>query len=127
MAAEQGVGFRRGDVLLVRTGYVAAYDRLSAEERTAVASVRQWCGVAQGEEMTEWLWDHQFAAVASDSPGFECRRKSSLLLGPHYVIEELMLQCSAGRSCMAFASDSTRRLGHAHRRAVRLGAPGGSV
>jgi hypothetical protein len=29
----------------------------------------------QGEETTKWLWERQFAAVVSDSPGFEVRRK----------------------------------------------------
>lgn len=75
IAAEQGVEFRTGDVLFLRTGYAAAYKALSQEERVRVASVREWCGLAQSRDTTEWLWKRQFAAVASDSPGFEVRRE----------------------------------------------------
>lgn len=72
---EQRLSLQRGDILLVRTGYVRAYDKLTSEERESIASRKEWCGIAQSEAMTEWLWKHQFAAVASDSPGFECRRE----------------------------------------------------
>ncbi|KAL2864086.1 uncharacterized protein BJX67DRAFT_384087 [Aspergillus lucknowensis] len=72
-ATEQGVEFRTGDVLFLRTGYVAAYQKLDAAGRERVAQVREWCGLGQSCETTEWLWQRQFAAVASDSPGFEVR------------------------------------------------------
>ena len=78
VAKAQGTQFQRGDILLLRTGYIAAYNKLTAEQRAAVATVKEWCGVAQSEQATEWLWDCQFAAVASDSPGFECRREYDL-------------------------------------------------
>ncbi|KAL3442854.1 putative cyclase-domain-containing protein [Aspergillus insuetus] len=72
-AKEQGVEFRTGDVLFLRTGYVAAYQKLDSAGRERVAQVREWCGLGQSRETTEWLWERQFAAVASDSPGFEVR------------------------------------------------------
>lgn len=81
---EQGTALQKGDIFLVRTGYVRAYGKLSSEEKVAVAGVREWCGIAQSQAMTEWLWEHQFAAVASDSPGFECRRESCHPLAPYY-------------------------------------------
>ncbi|KAF2653676.1 hypothetical protein K491DRAFT_602425 [Lophiostoma macrostomum CBS 122681] len=70
---EQGTEPRVGDVLFLRTGYVGAYKLLDDTKRKEVASVREWCGLAQGEETTKWLWERQFAAVVSDSPGFEVR------------------------------------------------------
>lgn len=73
VAAEQGVTFNTGDVLFLRTGYVKAYQGSSEEKKQEIASLREWCGLAQGKETTEWLWERQFAAVASDSPGFEVR------------------------------------------------------
>ncbi|CEL06439.1 hypothetical protein ASPCAL09616 [Aspergillus calidoustus] len=73
VAAEQDVEFRTGDVLFLRTGYVAAYQELDSAGRERVAQVREWCGLGQSRETTEWLWERQFAAVASDSPGFEVR------------------------------------------------------
>ncbi|KAJ1333119.1 cyclase family protein [Microdochium nivale] len=73
IVAEQNVELRRGDVLFLRTGYVRAYGVLSPNEKADVAGKREWTGLAQGRETTVWLWENQFAAVASDSPGFECR------------------------------------------------------
>jgi hypothetical protein len=75
IAEEQGVEFRTGDVLFLRTGYVAAYKALDAQDRERVSNVREWCGLGQSRETTEWLWKRQFAAVVSDSPGFEVRRE----------------------------------------------------
>lgn len=74
IAAEQGVTFRTGDVLFLRTGYVKAYQASDEERKTDIASRKEWCGMAQSRETTAWLWERQFAAVASDSPGFERRR-----------------------------------------------------
>ncbi|KAJ5772467.1 hypothetical protein N7520_002996 [Penicillium odoratum] len=73
IAREEGIEFRTGDVLFLRTGYVAAYKELDQAGRERVADVREWCGLGQSRETTEWLWERQFAAVASDSPGFEVR------------------------------------------------------
>jgi hypothetical protein len=75
IAAEQNTVFRRGDILFLRTCYVKAYSELSAEQRVTVSTLKAWVGLGQGKETTEFLWQNQFAAVASDSPGFECRRK----------------------------------------------------
>lgn len=80
VAKEQGTEFRTGDILFLRTGYVAAYKALTKEKREEVAGVREWCGLGQSKETTEWLWQNQFAAVASDSPGFEVRRKVKVCL-----------------------------------------------
>lgn len=74
IAQDQGIEFHRGDVLFLRTGYVAAYKKLDTPGRERVAGIREWCGLSQSRETTEWLWERQFAAVASDSPGFEVRR-----------------------------------------------------
>ncbi|POS77044.1 hypothetical protein DHEL01_v204561 [Diaporthe helianthi] len=73
IAQAQNLEFQKGDVLFLRTGYVEAYKGLTPDRRKEVATLKEWIGLAQSRETTEWLWDHQFAAVASDSPGFECR------------------------------------------------------
>ncbi|KAL3475207.1 hypothetical protein BJX99DRAFT_259673 [Aspergillus californicus] len=73
IASDQNVEFRPGDLLFLRTGYVAAYKALDTSGRERVANVREWCGLAQSRQTTQWLWERQFAAVASDSPGFEVR------------------------------------------------------
>ncbi|CAI6013671.1 unnamed protein product [Clonostachys chloroleuca] len=73
IADESKIEFQFGDVLFLRTGYVDAYRQLSKDRRIEVAGVREWCGLAQSRETTEWLWERQFAAVACDAPGFEVR------------------------------------------------------
>ena len=75
IAREQKTEFRTGDILFLRTGYIKAYRGLSQDKRDEVASVREWCGLGQSRSTTEWLWQNQFSAVVSDSPGFEVRRK----------------------------------------------------
>ncbi|KAJ6003391.1 hypothetical protein N7451_005938 [Penicillium sp. IBT 35674x] len=54
-------------------GYISAYRQADAE--TSV----HWLfpGLAQSQKTCEWLWKCQYAAVAADSPAFECTRMSS--------------------------------------------------
>ncbi|CAG9939934.1 unnamed protein product [Clonostachys rosea f. rosea IK726] len=70
IASEQGVKFAVGDVLFVRTGYVASY-KTADQTRRERAAQGKWVGVRQGKATLEWLWKKQFAALASDCPGFE--------------------------------------------------------
>lgn len=71
-ARAQGVVFRPGDVLLLRTGWIHRYTSATDAERRDVAVARHgYVGVEQGEHVCEWLWDTHFAAVASDAPAFE--------------------------------------------------------
>jgi hypothetical protein len=120
-AAEQGVEFRTGDVLFLRTGYVAGYKELDSDGRERVAQVREWCGLGQSRETTEWLWERQFAAVASDSPGFEVRRTYSLSASS--ATSRLTLS-SARREAVASPPYSTGRLGDSARGVVRSGGAG---
>ncbi|KAL4864186.1 hypothetical protein BDV12DRAFT_16211 [Aspergillus spectabilis] len=64
---------RPGDILFVRTGFTAAYNALSADEEQAIANrpTPDFAGVENGEKTLRWLWENQFAAIASDSPSFE--------------------------------------------------------
>ncbi|CBQ68393.1 conserved hypothetical protein [Sporisorium reilianum SRZ2] len=80
-AKHQNVTLRRGDILLVRSGFTARYYSLTPAERAewsnpAPASGRagmEFAGVEQSDAMKAFLWDHHFAAVAGDSPAFEAR------------------------------------------------------
>ena len=73
VAAEQGVAFRPGDILILRTGFTAAYDTLSPDEQAALARrpAPEFAGVESNKDVLEWLWNNQFAAVAGDAPAFE--------------------------------------------------------
>lgn len=65
-ADAQGLKLRRGDVLLVRTRWAAAY--LENPDPRAEAA---WRGLSAGEEMAEFLWDHGIAIIGTDNPAVE--------------------------------------------------------
>ncbi|KIX07495.1 uncharacterized protein Z518_02148 [Rhinocladiella mackenziei CBS 650.93] len=66
----QGTDVRFGDILVLRTGFVAAYNAASEDERRAVSKSVKGSGVEQSEEALAWLWEN-FAAVAGDHVSFE--------------------------------------------------------
>ncbi|KAJ9473946.1 hypothetical protein PHBOTO_004033 [Pseudozyma hubeiensis] len=75
-AKHQNVTFRRGDILLVRSGFTARYYSLTPTERadwSSPAGGMPFAGVEQSEEMKQFMWNNHFAAVAGDSPAFEAR------------------------------------------------------
>ncbi|CAG8264502.1 unnamed protein product [Penicillium salamii] len=73
IAVEQGVTFRRGDILLIRTGWTAAYHLLTDEEKERLGGRddRASVGVETTEESLRWHWEQGFAAVASDTVAYE--------------------------------------------------------
>src|SRR5262249_20722107 len=68
VAAAQGITFLPGDILLLRTGW-AEYllDELTDGQRREFATDLNSAGLVQSRETLAWLWDHQFAVVASDN------------------------------------------------------------
>lgn len=72
MIREEKLEPRAGDLLLVRSGWIKWYEEHSPEEREKyVTNGNAWIGVDGCQEVVEWLWNSRFAAVASDSIGFE--------------------------------------------------------
>ncbi|KAJ7237737.1 putative cyclase-domain-containing protein [Mycena haematopus] len=72
-AKAQGVKFRRGDILILRVGFIKKYYEASQEERDALqARSETFAGIEQSEEMKRFLWNNHFAAIASDQPSLEC-------------------------------------------------------
>ncbi|KAL1963342.1 hypothetical protein VTN77DRAFT_8463 [Rasamsonia byssochlamydoides] len=74
VAKEENVEFRPGDILLVRSGYIARYYELQRENPAKLEElVHKPCfaGVEQSEEMKAFLHDSYFAAVGGDAPAFE--------------------------------------------------------
>lgn len=71
-----GGDIKPGDILFVRAGWTEQYHLKTAEERSKLALRNQpggqrYAGVAQEENIKEWLHDCYFAAVAGDAPTFE--------------------------------------------------------
>lgn len=74
-AKSQGVEFKYGDILLVRTGWINTYNAMTQDKRIKLTEVPQYqhtfVGVDQTPEMADLLHDNYFSVVASDSPAFE--------------------------------------------------------
>ncbi|TDL18943.1 hypothetical protein BD410DRAFT_792745 [Rickenella mellea] len=72
-AKQQGVQFRRGDILLLRIGFIQKYYSSTQEEKDALlARPMAFTGIEQSEDMKRFLWNNHFGAVASDQPTLEC-------------------------------------------------------
>jgi hypothetical protein len=74
IADEEGVTFKRGDVLFVRIGLTREWEtRMTAADKVAYASAAdpRHAGVEGTEDMLRWIWDQGFAAVAGDAVSFE--------------------------------------------------------
>lgn len=107
--AAAGVTLRRGDILLLRTGYLEAYLAADAEARLRFTDSRDCPGLYAGEEMAEFLWDSGVSAVVADNPAVESfpgsreagslhRRLIPLLgfaLGELFRLGELAADCAA--------------------------------
>jgi kynurenine formamidase len=70
---DQGSALRRGDILLIRTGWMSWYLAADRQTRTALARELTGSGLSADESTAELLWDSGIAAVAADNPGFELR------------------------------------------------------
>jgi len=70
VAEKQGVEFKEGDVLLVRTGYTEMLEAPTPEDFAKFAS-QTLSGVHGAVETARWVWDHRFSAVAGDAHAFE--------------------------------------------------------
>ncbi|KAI6344243.1 hypothetical protein MCOR25_011101 [Pyricularia grisea] len=70
VAAAQGVEFKPGDVLLVRTGVTEVWEAPSEEDFAKIMR-RTISGLHAVEETVRWLWDRRFAAVVCDNNAVE--------------------------------------------------------
>ncbi|KAL4742113.1 hypothetical protein BDV11DRAFT_212127 [Aspergillus similis] len=106
---------RPGDILFIRTGFTEAYNKLTADEEAAIAArpTPDFAGVENGKNTLRWLWENQFAAIASDSPSFEpaplfrpeqgvwhevtlhqwCLSAWGMPIGEYFDLEELARYC----------------------------------
>jgi hypothetical protein len=71
VADAQGVHLRPGDILCIRTGWLAAYRSLSAQERASPELSARFSGLRADDETARFLWNNRVAAVTIDNPGFE--------------------------------------------------------
>ncbi|KAL2175224.1 uncharacterized protein P884DRAFT_206911 [Thermothelomyces heterothallicus CBS 202.75] len=70
VAKYQGVEFKHGDILIIRTGYTEILEAPTPEDM-AKFRAGTLSGVHGTVETARWAWNRRFAAVAGDSHAFE--------------------------------------------------------
>lgn len=70
IAKHNNIEFRRGDVLIVRTGMTEVLDAPTPADFAKMAKI-QITGVDGSTESAKWLWNQHFSAVAGDTWAFE--------------------------------------------------------
>jgi len=110
--AAQETQLTPGSILLVRTGWMAAYRGASEARRREMAPLQalQACGIEATSAMVGWLWDSRVAAIGTDCPAVEPwpwsfadegalhYRTLALLglpLGEQFVLDDLAADCAA--------------------------------
>ncbi len=127
VAQDQGVAFQVGDILLVRSGWIAWYEALDDAARVATAVPPHTAvGLAQGDDTLRFLWDSGFAAVAGDAIAFEAfpahpthgfMHETILALwgmpiGEMFYLEDLAADCAAdGRYTCFLTAAPLNKLG----------------
>jgi kynurenine formamidase len=72
VARYHGVVFEAGDILLIRTGWSEYHlSQRAAGGTPSQSAVPRCCGLRQAYSTLEWIWDHRFAVVASDTIAVE--------------------------------------------------------
>ena len=69
----QGATLKPGSILLVRTGWMEAYEKCDDAQKQAMASFAsiKSIGIEPSRETAAWLWNHRVAAIGTDCPGVE--------------------------------------------------------
>jgi len=112
-----GITYEVGDILIVRTGWMAWYENADRKTREALArdsiNLLQSPGLSGGEDMAEYLWDSHIAAIASDNPAVEAWPHElkidhylhfrlipllGMALGEMWYLEDLAHACREDRS-----------------------------
>lgn len=72
VAKDQGVEFKPGDVLIIRSGYTEDLSAAgSGEKQQELLGTHQAVGVVGDTETAKWHWNKHFSAVAGDTIGYE--------------------------------------------------------
>ncbi|KAL3264757.1 hypothetical protein ABHI18_000462 [Aspergillus niger] len=109
VAQAQGTELRPGDILFIRAGWGRGYAELSQDEISTLADIPTppAIGLESSETTLRWLWDNEFAAVASDTPSLEawpCQDSKywlhewllagwGLPIGEMFDLEQLSVEC----------------------------------
>lgn len=69
----QGSVLKPGTILLVRTGFMESYEKLSGDEKRGIAPMDKLRspGIEASREMVAWMWNNRVAAIGTDCPAVE--------------------------------------------------------
>ncbi|KAH9880360.1 hypothetical protein IAQ61_000651 [Plenodomus lingam] len=74
-AKSQNTTLQTGDILLIRTGWLAHYFSLTSSQKTAQSqfdlNAHTYAGLEASDSMKDFLYDNYFAAAACDNANFE--------------------------------------------------------
>lgn len=72
VAKWEGLEFRQGDILIIRSGFTRGLEEAETQEKQqALLDNHRAVGVEGNTKAARWVWDHHFAAVAGDTIAFE--------------------------------------------------------
>lgn len=71
VARHQGVRFKQGDILIVRTGFTEDLGAADAKQQEEMLGSHKAVGVEGTPAAAKWFWNKHFAAVAGDAIAFE--------------------------------------------------------
>ena len=108
-AAAQNLTLKPGTILLVRTGWMRAYQDASTQQRNTLGTLTgvRAIGLEPSRDLVQWLWDNRVAALGTDCPSVEpapmpLKRENlhhraifllGLPLGEQFDLEELAQDC----------------------------------
>ena len=104
-AAWEGVTFKHGDIIIVRTGFTEDLGSASGEEQEQMLGTHKCVGVVGSVESAKWFWNKHFAAVAGDAIAFEVlpptieEKDGSKREGSIAELGMQTLSCSLAGSC----------------------------
>lgn len=71
IAKWEGVQFKQGDVLIVRSGFTEELGAMNAEQQEKALGTHRTCGVEGTVEAAKWHWNKHFSGVAGDAIAYE--------------------------------------------------------
>jgi len=89
VAKDQGVEFKFGDVLIIRSGFTAPLSGASAADQEKMLGTHRTVGIEGTEGTAKWVWNKHFSAVAGDAIAFETI--PPLIDGKEGTISQLVL------------------------------------
>ncbi|KAJ5094897.1 hypothetical protein N7532_007188 [Penicillium argentinense] len=72
VAKWEGVEFRQGDILIIRSGFTLGFEEAGTPENQAeLMEKHRAVGMEGNAKSAKWVWNHHFSAVAGDTIAFE--------------------------------------------------------